>query len=174
MLKKRWQRVSVNTIDLKRKKTKQKKPSAWVAGFPTHLWLLWSVFLAVGQYWKDKRSTFHTDAIIWQISLSLACYYLIDSQFSTPEECDVICSCVISSVTLFMLYYSFTICYYYPLQVLGREVYTSNNQLGGIQIMHNNGVTHNTVCDDFEGVFSLLLWLSYMPKVGMLCIKSTS
>uniref|UniRef100_A0A3Q3ABR9 acetyl-CoA carboxylase n=1 Tax=Kryptolebias marmoratus TaxID=37003 RepID=A0A3Q3ABR9_KRYMA len=49
-------------------------------------------------------------------------------------------------------------------KVLGREVYTSNNQLGGIQIMHNNGVTHNTVCDDFEGVFTLLLWLSYMPK----------
>uniref|UniRef100_A0A668AIB8 acetyl-CoA carboxylase n=1 Tax=Myripristis murdjan TaxID=586833 RepID=A0A668AIB8_9TELE len=50
-------------------------------------------------------------------------------------------------------------------KVLGREVYTSNNQLGGIQIMHNNGVTHNTVCDDFEGVFTLLQWLSYMPKV---------
>ena len=51
------------------------------------------------------------------------------------------------------------------LQVLGSEVYTSNNQLGGIQIMHNNGVTHSTVCDDFEGVFTLLQWLSYMPKV---------
>ncbi|XP_039612650.1 acetyl-CoA carboxylase 1 isoform X1 [Polypterus senegalus] len=49
-------------------------------------------------------------------------------------------------------------------KVLGREVYTSNNQLGGIQIMHNNGVTHSTVCDDFEGVYTLLLWLSYMPK----------
>uniref|UniRef100_A0A665X8A4 acetyl-CoA carboxylase n=1 Tax=Echeneis naucrates TaxID=173247 RepID=A0A665X8A4_ECHNA len=49
-------------------------------------------------------------------------------------------------------------------KVLGREVYTSNNQLGGIQIMHNNGVTHSTVCDDFEGVFTLLQWLSYMPK----------
>ncbi|XP_072302602.1 acetyl-CoA carboxylase 1 isoform X3 [Eucyclogobius newberryi] len=48
-------------------------------------------------------------------------------------------------------------------KVLGREVYTSNNQLGGIQIMHNNGVTHSTVCDDFEGVFTLLQWLSYMP-----------
>uniref|UniRef100_A0A3B3XQC9 acetyl-CoA carboxylase n=1 Tax=Poecilia mexicana TaxID=48701 RepID=A0A3B3XQC9_9TELE len=36
-------------------------------------------------------------------------------------------------------------------KVLGREVYTSNNQLGGIQIMHNNGVTHTTVPDDFEG-----------------------
>uniref|UniRef100_A0A8C7UBE3 acetyl-CoA carboxylase n=1 Tax=Oncorhynchus mykiss TaxID=8022 RepID=A0A8C7UBE3_ONCMY len=50
-------------------------------------------------------------------------------------------------------------------KVLGREVYTSNNQLGGIQIMHNNGVTHSTVCDDFEGVHMLLHWLSYMPKV---------
>ncbi|TSL34519.1 Acetyl-CoA carboxylase [Bagarius yarrelli] len=49
-------------------------------------------------------------------------------------------------------------------KVLGREVYTSNNQLGGVQIMHNNGVTHTTVCDDFEGVYMLLHWLSYMPK----------
>lgn len=55
---------------------------------------------------------------------------------------------------------------YFPsVQVLGREVYTSNNQLGGIQIMHNNGVTHTTVPDDFEGVFTILQWLSYMPKV---------
>ncbi|XP_068167308.1 acetyl-CoA carboxylase isoform X2 [Antennarius striatus] len=49
-------------------------------------------------------------------------------------------------------------------KVLGREVYASNNQLGGIQIMHNNGVTHSTVPDDFEGVFTILQWLSYMPK----------
>lgn len=32
--------------------------------------------------------------------------------------------------------------------------------------MHNNGVTHCTVCDDFEGVFTVLQWLSYMPKVS--------
>lgn len=31
--------------------------------------------------------------------------------------------------------------------------------------MHNNGVTHATVCDDFEGVVALLAWLSYMPMV---------
>lgn len=31
--------------------------------------------------------------------------------------------------------------------------------------MHNNGVTHTTVPDDFEGVFTILQWLSYMPKV---------
>ncbi|XP_017269284.1 acetyl-CoA carboxylase isoform X2 [Kryptolebias marmoratus] len=49
-------------------------------------------------------------------------------------------------------------------KVLGRDVYTSNNQLGGVQIMHNNGVSHTFVPDDFEGVFTILQWLSYMPK----------
>ncbi|KFP87024.1 Acetyl-CoA carboxylase 2, partial [Acanthisitta chloris] len=49
-------------------------------------------------------------------------------------------------------------------KVLGREVYTSNNQLGGVQIMHNNGVSHVTVPDDFEGVYTILQWLSYVPK----------
>uniref|UniRef100_A0A8C0G2A3 Acetyl-CoA carboxylase beta n=1 Tax=Chelonoidis abingdonii TaxID=106734 RepID=A0A8C0G2A3_CHEAB len=49
-------------------------------------------------------------------------------------------------------------------KVLGREVYTSNNQLGGVQIMHNNGISHVTVPDDFEGVYTILQWLSYMPK----------
>ncbi|XP_051691837.2 acetyl-CoA carboxylase 2 isoform X2 [Oryctolagus cuniculus] len=49
-------------------------------------------------------------------------------------------------------------------KVLGREVYTSNNQLGGVQIMHYNGVSHITVPDDFEGVYTILEWLSYVPK----------
>ncbi|XP_043827164.1 acetyl-CoA carboxylase 2 isoform X2 [Dromiciops gliroides] len=49
-------------------------------------------------------------------------------------------------------------------KVLGREVYTSNNQLGGVQIMHFNGISHITVPDDFEGVYTILEWLSYMPK----------
>lgn len=31
--------------------------------------------------------------------------------------------------------------------------------------MHNNGVSHTSVPDDFEGVFTILQWLSYMPKV---------
>nr|XP_060615214.1 acetyl-CoA carboxylase 2-like [Anolis sagrei ordinatus] len=49
-------------------------------------------------------------------------------------------------------------------KVLGREVYTSSNQLGGVEIMHNNGVSHVAVPDDFEGVYTILQWLSYMPK----------
>lgn len=32
--------------------------------------------------------------------------------------------------------------------------------------MHNNGVSHVTVPDDFAGVYTILQWLSYMPKVG--------
>ena len=50
-------------------------------------------------------------------------------------------------------------------KVLGRDVYSSNNQLGGIQIMHNNGVTHATVQDDFDGIRRALEWLSYAPLV---------
>lgn len=38
--------------------------------------------------------------------------------------------------------------------------------------MHNNGVTHTTVPDDFEGVFTILQWLSYMPKVCGKRLKS--
>ena len=48
--------------------------------------------------------------------------------------------------------------------VLGREVYASNNQLGGIQIMHNNGISHATEPRDLDGVATVLRWLSYMPK----------
>ncbi|XP_022661132.1 acetyl-CoA carboxylase-like isoform X3 [Varroa destructor] len=50
-------------------------------------------------------------------------------------------------------------------KLLGREVYTSNNQLGGIQIMHENGVSHVTVHDDLEGCYTMLKWLSYMPRI---------
>uniref|UniRef100_S4RIR6 Acetyl-CoA carboxylase alpha n=1 Tax=Petromyzon marinus TaxID=7757 RepID=S4RIR6_PETMA len=58
--------------------------------------------------------------------------------------------------------------------VLGREVYSSNNQLGGIQIMHNNGVTHAIVPDDFEGVYTILQWLSYIPKDNQSMVPITT
>ncbi|XP_015432186.1 PREDICTED: acetyl-CoA carboxylase isoform X1 [Dufourea novaeangliae] len=48
--------------------------------------------------------------------------------------------------------------------VLGREVYASNNQLGGTQIMHNNGVSHATDERDLDGVETALKWLSYCPR----------
>ncbi|KAI1324066.1 acetyl-CoA carboxylase [Xylariaceae sp. FL0255] len=47
--------------------------------------------------------------------------------------------------------------------LLGREVYTSNLQLGGTQIMYRNGVSHMTANDDFAGVSKILEWLSFVP-----------
>jgi acetyl-CoA carboxylase / biotin carboxylase 1 len=58
-------------------------------------------------------------------------------------------------------------------KVLGREVYTSNLQLGGTQIMFNNGVSHLTANSDLQGATHILEWLSYVPEVrgGPLPIK---
>jgi acetyl-CoA carboxylase/biotin carboxylase 1 len=50
-------------------------------------------------------------------------------------------------------------------KVLGREVYTSNLQLGGTQIMFKNGVSHLTASSDLEGATHILEWLSYVPAV---------
>ncbi|KAH7094196.1 acetyl-CoA carboxylase [Auriculariales sp. MPI-PUGE-AT-0066] len=49
-------------------------------------------------------------------------------------------------------------------KVLGREVYTSNLQLGGTQIMYKNGVSHMTAGSDLEGATSIMRWLSYVPE----------
>ncbi|ROT38258.1 acetyl-CoA carboxylase [Sodiomyces alkalinus F11] len=48
--------------------------------------------------------------------------------------------------------------------VLGREIYTSNLQLGGTQIMYRNGVSHMTANDDFAGVSKIVEWLSFIPE----------
>ncbi|KAI9927648.1 hypothetical protein ASPWEDRAFT_176130 [Aspergillus wentii DTO 134E9] len=48
-------------------------------------------------------------------------------------------------------------------KLLGREVYTSNLQLGGTQIMYRNGVSHMTANDDFEGVEKIVDWMSFVP-----------
>ncbi|POR31389.1 Acetyl-CoA carboxylase [Tolypocladium paradoxum] len=48
--------------------------------------------------------------------------------------------------------------------LLGREVYTSNLQLGGTQIMYRNGVSHMTANDDFEGVSRIVEWMSFVPE----------
>ena len=49
-------------------------------------------------------------------------------------------------------------------KLLGKEVYTSQDQLGGPQVMAPNGVSHLTVRDDQEGVAEILRWLSFVPK----------
>jgi acetyl-CoA carboxylase/biotin carboxylase 1 len=49
-------------------------------------------------------------------------------------------------------------------KVLGREVYTSNLQLGGTQIMHKNGVAHLVAEHDLHGINRIIRWLSYIPE----------
>jgi acetyl-CoA carboxylase/biotin carboxylase 1 len=54
-------------------------------------------------------------------------------------------------------------------KLLGRDVYNSQDQLGGPQIMHPNGVAHEIVNDDQAGVASLIKWLGFVSKtVGAL------
>lgn len=50
-------------------------------------------------------------------------------------------------------------------KLLGREVYSSNSQLGGVQIMHKNGISHDVAPNDLEGIHIMLKWLSYVPKM---------
>lgn len=50
-------------------------------------------------------------------------------------------------------------------KLLGREVYTSNLQLGGTQIMYKNGVSHMTATDDFEGVSRIVEWMAFVPDM---------
>jgi acetyl-CoA carboxylase/biotin carboxylase 1 len=50
-------------------------------------------------------------------------------------------------------------------KVLGKEVYSSNRQLGGPQIMYKNGVSHLTAKDDFDGMKAIVHWISYLPVV---------
>lgn len=49
-------------------------------------------------------------------------------------------------------------------KLLGRNVYSSNNQLGGTQIMFNNGISHKTEQADLDGIYTIMHWLSYMPE----------
>eukprot|EP01033_Poteriospumella_lacustris_P003046 gene3046-2231_t len=49
-------------------------------------------------------------------------------------------------------------------KLLGKEVYTSQDQLGGPQIMYPNGVTHQVVSNDRDGMQAVVDWLSYTPK----------
>ncbi|CAI2352153.1 unnamed protein product [Caenorhabditis sp. 36 PRJEB53466] len=47
--------------------------------------------------------------------------------------------------------------------LLGKKVYASNNRLGGIEIMSNNGIAHATVPSDLAGIRKLVEWINYLP-----------
>ncbi|KAG1702524.1 hypothetical protein DVH05_017110 [Phytophthora capsici] len=48
---------------------------------------------------------------------------------------------------------------------MGTEVYTSNDQLGGVKIMHTNGATHLTAKNHLPGIYAILERLSFVPAV---------
>lgn len=49
-------------------------------------------------------------------------------------------------------------------KLLGKPVYTSNEQLGGPEIMYPNGVSHLIASDHLDVVKKAVRWLSYVPK----------
>merc|ERR1719171_97082 len=49
-------------------------------------------------------------------------------------------------------------------KLLGQQVYTTQDQLGGPHIMVPNGVTHELVRSDQDGVVAILRWLAFVPK----------
>lgn len=51
-------------------------------------------------------------------------------------------------------------------KVLGREVYTSNLQLGGTQIMYRNGISHLVVPNELDGAKAIFDWLSFVPNIA--------
>lgn len=49
-------------------------------------------------------------------------------------------------------------------KLMGQQIYTSQDQLGGPHIMVPNGVTHELVQNDQDGVEAILRWLSFVPE----------
>ncbi|VDO07351.1 unnamed protein product [Rodentolepis nana] len=48
-------------------------------------------------------------------------------------------------------------------KLLGRQVYAGNGQLGGVQVMANNGVCHIVVPDEYNALKQVVNWLSFVP-----------
>jgi acetyl-CoA carboxylase/biotin carboxylase 1 len=50
-------------------------------------------------------------------------------------------------------------------KLMGKAIYSSNDQLGGPMIMYPNGVSHCLVDNHLDGMVEALTWLSYVPRV---------
>lgn len=50
-------------------------------------------------------------------------------------------------------------------QVLGQNLYKSNLQIGGPAIMSSNGISHQIVSTDSEGIDNIIKWVSYQKKI---------
>lgn len=51
-------------------------------------------------------------------------------------------------------------------KLLGREVYVSQNQLGGPEVMLPNGIAHLEVQNDKEGIAEVMRWLEFVPATA--------
>ena len=49
-------------------------------------------------------------------------------------------------------------------KLIGAEVYQSNEEIGGVGVMFRNGVSHQVVRSDMEGVAAVLAWLQFVPE----------
>ena len=49
-------------------------------------------------------------------------------------------------------------------RLVGRDIYRSNEELGGQQVMGANGITHLYVDDDLEGFSAIVRWLQHVPR----------
>jgi len=61
-------------------------------------------------------------------------------------------------------------------KLMGVDVYSTNDQLGGPGIMYSNGVSHLTSPDHLHAIESALQWLSFVPSIrgGLLPISDVS
>eukprot|EP00957_Ditylum_brightwellii_P015400 1158845-Ditylum_brightwellii.AAC.1 len=50
-------------------------------------------------------------------------------------------------------------------KLMGVDVYSTNDQLGGPVIMYSNGVSHLVAPDHLQAVSSAIEWLSFVPSV---------
>ena len=46
--------------------------------------------------------------------------------------------------------------------LIGKKAYDSNLQIGGPEVMSNNGISHKLVKSDQEGILTIINWLSYI------------
>lgn len=61
-------------------------------------------------------------------------------------------------------------------KLMGVDVYSTNDQLGGPAIMYSNGVSHLTAKDHLEAIKSAIQWLSFVPSIrgGLLPISDVA
>uniref|UniRef100_A0A5K3FW46 Carboxyl_trans domain-containing protein n=1 Tax=Mesocestoides corti TaxID=53468 RepID=A0A5K3FW46_MESCO len=85
---------------------------------------------------------------------------------SVSQQCDK-GACLVFFVLLFRLQIAKSHIILTDITVLnklhGSQVYTSNDQLGGIKVMAKSGMCHLVVPDEFTAIQQMVNWLSFVP-----------